>query len=165
MKKAIIILAIVAAVGVGGYLFYQNEIDKLYNMQYQFLGANIKDLSTNGKTILTVKIRLDSDSTLEAAISDMDLDVYIDGTLFGKIESVNNKKPIIIPAKGFSIAEVQVTLDTLQTELNGFTVIKNYFTKKDATLALKGKLKLKTGFLPKFPANINYSESIKYLLS
>jgi hypothetical protein len=165
MKKAIIILAIVSVIGVGGYLFYKNEIDKLYNMNYQFMGANILELSKDGKTILNVKIRIDSDSTLEAAISDMDLDVFVDGTMFGKIESVNNKKPIIIPAKGYSIAEVQVTLDTLQTELNGFTVIKNYFTKKDATLTLKGKLKLKTGFLPKFPASINYSESIKYLIS
>ena len=158
MKKTIIILAIVAVLGISGYIFYSNQVEKLMNMRYKFLA--IKNVSV-GETAFDVKVRIESDSTLEAQVTDLDLDVFVNGRKVGKI--VDNSK-MIIPAKGYSVIDFKVIADLDSIGLNALNLAGEVWKNKDATLTLRGKAKVKTSFIS-FRVPIDYTESIKYLLS
>lgn len=160
MKKTIIVLSIVAVLGVGGYLFYKSQIDKLYGMDYGFESVRFENIAFDN-TVIDLKLRVTSDSTLEAEISDLDLDAYINGVKVGKI--VDNRK-IIIPAKGYSIVDIKVSINMDEVRMNGIAVLGDIWKNKDANLTLKGSAKVKTAFI-KVPTKIDYTESIKYLMS
>lgn len=160
MKKAIIILAIVAALGISGYVFYKKQIDKLMDMDYEFMGFQLHNLSVS-KSIADVKIKLISDSTLEAEILDLYLDVYINGKFVGV---VSENKKILIPAKGYSIVDFHIAADLSKVGENALDLAGQIWANKDATIQLKGTAKVKSSFIT-VRVPIDYSESIKYLLS
>ncbi len=160
MKKALIIGGAVVAVGAAGFFFYRNQIDKLYEMEYKFVGVNFDKLSYTD-TIANLKIQITSKSTLEAAVSDLDLEIYINGKLFGTVKS---NETIIIPAKGYSVADVKVQVNAAGIVAGGTQLLGQIWKDKDAMLTVKGKAKVKSAFI-KLPINIDYTESIKYLMS
>ncbi len=161
MKKAIIIGSIVVLIGGAGYYFYTREINKLYNMNYEFVGIQFENLSL-ATPVMNIRLKITSDSTLEAQLSDLDLDVYINGAKIGKITDV---KKIIIPAKGYSFVDIKVALDSTELMGKGFQLIADIYKAKDATLTLKGTTTIKSAFLSFKNTKIDYTESIKYLLS
>ncbi len=160
MKKALIILAIVAVIGFTAFTFYKKQFDKLIDMDYEFMAVQLESASLDN-TVANVKIKLISDSTLEAVIKDLDLDIYIDGVYVGNI---TENKEILIPAKGYSIVDFHIKADVTEVKTNALNLIGKIWINKDAILTLKGKAKIKFAFL-NIPVPVDYTESVKYLLS
>lgn len=160
MKKAVIISSIVILLGAGVYFFYKKQIDALYDMGYRILGFEVKKVSET-ETIVNVRVRIKSDSTIEAEIKDLDLDAYIDGIKSGK---VYENSVIVIPAKGYSDIDIKVVANLKEIGVNGLTLLGQLWANKDAMLTLRGTARIKTAFLS-FKVPIDYTESIKYLLS
>lgn len=160
MKKAIIISSIVILLGAGVYFFYKRQVDALYDMGYNILGFQVNKVSET-ETIVNVKVRITSDSTIEAEVRDVDLDAYIDGIKCGK---VYENSVIVIPAKGYSDIDIKVVANLKEIGVNGLTLLGQLWANKDAMLTLKGTARVKTAFLS-FKVPVDYTESIKYLLS
>lgn len=161
MKKAIIIFSGLAVVGFAGYYFYNKQVNLLTEMKYKFVGVSVDQLALIN-TVANLKIQIESDSTLEAEILDLDLDVYINDKYIGKI--TENKK-IVIPAKGYSVVEVKVTTNALQAGTGLLDSAAQIWKAKDALLTVKGVAKVKSAFITFNKVPVNYSESIKYLMS
>ncbi len=160
MKKAVVIVSIVALIGTAAYFFYKKQIELLQDMEYQFAGIGAGNISLTN-TVATLKIKIISKSTLEAEILDLDLDVYINGSYVGK---VTEKSKIIIPAKGYSIVELNVQTNPMQAGTDLFGVLPQIVKNKDANMTLKGFAKTKSAVVTvKVP--VDYTESIKYLMS
>ena len=160
MKKVIVIIAIVGAVATGGYLFYKSQYEKLLDMQYTPLGIQV-DISDDATTKAKIKLQISSDATIEAVIKRLDLEVSVNGVYLGKI---NEDREIIIPAKGYSIVDINISVSNMQVITNAVNLAGQIFKQKDAELTLKGKVKVKTAFLT-VNVPVNYTESVKYLMS
>lgn len=159
MKKLIVIGAIVLVVGSAAYFFYSREITKLEDMDYTFEGVFIDNISTSN-TAMTVLTRITSSSTIEALITNLNLDAYINDVYMGKV--INNGS-IIIPAKGYSDVSFEIIADNNNIKENALSLIAGAILSKDAMLTLRGTAKIKSAFLT-LNTDINYTDSIKSLL-
>lgn len=133
------------------------------DMEYDFV--SIQNVSVDDRAF-DVTLKIINTSTLQGVIKDLDLDVYIDGEKIGKVTENN---PILIPAKGSSFVTFRLTLidpGMLYLSSGGGIIDKigNIIKKKDASLTLKGKAKVKSAFLT-FNVPVDYTDSIKSLLS
>ncbi len=160
MNKAIIIAgAGIAVLGTAGYFFYNSQIDKVRSMTYDLVGLKSRELSLQ-KAVFDAKVKITSDSTLEAEVLKLDLKVLIDGKLFGVIS--DNKKPIIVPAKGYSIPELSITVNPLEIGSNAMDIAGGIFMRKDAVITFDGTALVKILFLKK-EIPIYYSSTFKEL--
>jgi LEA14-like dessication related protein len=142
MKKAIILLG-VAGAATGIYLYYKKQVDLLMDFTYEIIGYGVETASLT-QAVIKITIRVHSASKLSATVSDMNLDVYMEGVKLGNVQDV---KPIVIPAMGYSDAEVKVAFSPLQIGQNAVDLIRNYTAKQDAQIRVAGYMKVKAAFI------------------
>jgi LEA14-like dessication related protein len=160
MKKVIIIGAIVAIVGGGLYYFYKQQYSQVTNLDFKFLKVSLGKLAATD-TILNISLMVTSNSTLEAKVTDLNLEVYINDK---KVGNVSELSPIILPAKGSSVVDLKVAINPLQTGMDILDVAASYFKEKNAVVRINGYGKVKTAFI-ETSVPFTYDTTLKELIS
>lgn len=159
MKKVLIIGTITAILGGAVYLFYKKQIDQLSKLKYAFLKVSLGNLGATD-TVLNLSLMVTSESTLEAEITDLNLEVFLNEK---KVGSVSEIKPIILPAKGSSVVDLKISITPLQAGMDLLSAATSYLTKKDANIKINGYGKVKSAFI-KTSVPFTYETTLKQII-
>ena len=159
MKKVIIIGAIVLVIGGGAYYYYK-QVSLLQNLKYKLIGFHIEALSLT-QSVVNLDMRIWSESTLEATVKNLDLNVFLDGVKLGNVSEVST---IVIPAKGYSDVKLKVIFSPLQIGQNTLNLLSNYNNNKDSKILMTGFAKVKSAFI-ETTVPFTYETTIKQMLS
>lgn len=155
MKKVLIGGAILAVLGAG-YLYYKNQINLLSDMKYTPIGYRFESIGLD-KTVLNVDVKIESKSRIEALVEKLDLMVYIDNVNVGRVQ---DEKPLLIPAKGYSIAHLKVEFSPKQIGQNIISLASDFYKSRDLSIRIDGKAKVKTSFI-RTTMPISYATTLK----
>lgn len=153
MKK--ILPFIIAAAGIGGYLYYRNlkNLAKAYTAKIARVSFNMKETQKAAflKAIFDVNIELNNPSQFTGVIEGIKLDVLVNKKILG---TVNKTDKLTINANGTTIIPVQVGLNTLSLYGTLNNAIKAITSGTPLALNIVGILITQAG-------NINVNENVK----
>jgi LEA14-like dessication related protein len=153
---------IVSGLGVIGYAlfrYYKKQIDFVKDIQYTISGLKIVNIAKEDVT-LEIFLKVYNASNVEAKVTEIFLDVIMNGT---KVGSINESTE-------FTIKPTQTTEVSYKFSFNPSLVIKNIVNILTLTVALKdvvivadGYMKVKSGFLST-TVPFTYQNTLKNLL-
>jgi len=153
---------IISGLGVIGYAlfrYYKKQIDFVKDIQYTISGLKIVNIAKEDVT-LEIFLKVYNASNVEAKVTEIFLDVIMNGT---KVGSINESTE-------FTIKPTQTTEVSYKFSFNPSLVIKNIVNILTLTVALKdvvivadGYMKVKSGFLST-TIPFTYQNTLKNLL-
>jgi LEA14-like dessication related protein len=153
---------IISGLGVIGYAlfrYYKKQIDFVKDIQYTISGLKIVNIAKEDVT-LEIFLKVYNASNVEAKITEIFLDVMMNGT---KVGSINESSE-------FTIMPTKTTEVSYKFSFNPSLVIKNIVNILTLTVALKdvvivadGYMKVKSGFLST-TVPFTYQNTLKNLL-
>ncbi len=141
--KAISIIAGLSLIGYALYRYYQKQIDFIKDITYQISGIRIREFSKN-KVSLDISAVIFNASNVEATVSQMYLDVFINRIRVG---NVNEIKDINIQPKKSTNIEFNFAFDPQLIAKNIVDLITLTISAKDVVIDIKGYIRVKSGFL------------------
>lgn len=153
MRKGLIIAGAIGAVGVGGYFFYREQYRRLQNISFKLEGIKVNSISLKDVDI-DLKIRLISEATIEAVVTDLNLDVFVNDV---KVGVVTGSSPIIIPAKGYSIADLKVKSNVSEVAKDAVNLGTEIYKSKSANVRISGTATIKSWIIKIKNAPIDYT--------
>lgn len=159
MKKIIIIGGVLILLGTGAYFYYKDQIDLLRESEVQPVEITADKIDLDD-TRLQIKSKVTSDSALQAQITGIDVDIYINNIKVGKVEENGS---FILPAKGFTYVPIKFAFSPRQIFLDLKDILSLAAKTKNATIDVRGKINAKIGILP-VPIPVYYSTTVKDLL-
>lgn len=156
MKKALLILGGLGLIGFAGYAYFKKQIKLLSDFRYKIVGFSIVQVSENVFSF-TVKIRFISDSSIEATISKLYLDVLADGAQIGFITEI---KEFIVPANGSTDIDLFFSVKPKGVLGNIIGILTGALKQKDIMLSFKGYAKISSGFIST-TIPVDYTTGIK----
>lgn len=157
--KPILVVSGLALIGYALARYYKRQVDFLKDVQYSIKGINIMNIS---KELVTLNItqQVYNPSNVEASVSEIYLDVLINGINVGNVNE--DKEFVILPN--------QTTDVSYSFSFNPSIIIKNIVNLVTLTLALKdvkiqanGYVKVKSGFVST-TIPFTYDNNLKSLL-
>jgi len=153
---------IISGLGVIGYAlfrYYNKQIDFVKDIQYTISGLKIVNIAKEDVT-LEIFLKVYNASNVEAKVTEIFLDVMMNGT---KVGSINESSE-------FTIMPTKTTEVSYKFSFNPSLVIKNIVNILTLTVALKdvvivadGYMKVKSGFLST-TIPFTYQNTLKNLL-
>jgi LEA14-like dessication related protein len=159
MKKILIGGAVLAVAG-SLYMYYKNQVNLLQQLSYTPVGVRFDSISLD-KAVVMVQIRIDSNSRLEALIERLSLDIYLNGFKAGHVTEL---KPLLIPAKGYSIVNLKVEFSPKELGQNIVSLAGDFYRQKDMRIGLKGEAKVKSSFI-RTTIPVDYTTTVKELMT
>lgn len=158
MKKWILITAgiLTAGLAYAGYRYFKRQAALLEDYNAEPIGVKILKW-TNDTAILEFTIRITNKAAIEATITNMYMDLYLNNTFVGFI---NNNGTVLVPGKGTADAKVQITFAPKQVLKNIISTISILMATKDVPYQLKGSVKIKSSFIG-FSVPFDYTGSLK----
>ena len=144
--KALKTISLVAGIGLIGYAvykYYQKQIDFIKDITYQVTGVKIREFSKQ-KVSLDISALIFNASNVEATLTQMYLDVFINGVNVGK---VNEIKDILILPKQSTIIQFNFSFDPSLIAKNIVDLVTLSVAAKDIIFDIKGYIRVKSGFL------------------
>ena len=154
--KTISILAGLGLIGYAIYRYYLKQIDFIKDITYQVKGIKIREFSKN-KVSLDISALIFNASNVEATVTQMYLDVLINGTKVGK---VNEIKDIPIKPKQSTLIEFNFAFEPSLIFKNVVDLITLTIAAKDMVVDIKGYIRVKSGFLST-PLPFEYKTNLK----
>jgi LEA14-like dessication related protein len=141
--KAILVFSGLGIIGYSLYRYYNKQITFLKDITYQVVGVKIVKIATDNIS-LDITNRIYNASNVEATVTEMYLDFYLNNVLIGNVNEA--KDLVILPLKTTDI--------TYRFMFNPKLVVKNLVSvvtfavsAKDMTFEAKGYAKIKSGFV------------------
>lgn len=159
MKKALIFVGIAGTVTAIA-LYYKKQMELLQNFTYKIIGFGVDHFKMDD-ALINLTIRVFSQSTLQAEVSDMNLDVFIGDV---KVATVSDTNPMIVPAKGYSDVKIKVAFNPKQIGQNAVDLIAGFVSKRDERITMNGYMKIKSSIV-KTSIPFTYTTTIKELTS
>lgn len=144
----------------GAIYYYSKQVNLLTNFTYKLTGIRIDALSLT-KSAIDLSVRIFSPSTIEAKITNLDLDVFIDNV---KVGHVSELAPIIVPAKAYSDINLKVEFNPLELGSNAVNLLGNYYQHQDSIILMTGFATVKSAFI-QTTVPFHYASTIKEMLS
>jgi LEA14-like dessication related protein len=144
--KALKTVSLVAGIGLIGYAiykYYQKQIDFIKDITYQVTGVKIREFSKQ-KVSMDISALIFNASNVEATLTQMYLDVFINGVNVGK---VNEIKDILILPKQSTIIQFNFSFDPSLIAKNIVDLVTLSVAAKDIIFDIKGYIRVKSGFL------------------
>lgn len=142
-KVALAVLSGVALIGGSIYAYIKKQTKLLYDFDWKLLDVNFDKVSlqvVKGK----VKFRFFNKSDIQIVVTKFYMNLSLNQEEIGYIEDVSE---FVIPSRGFNDISFSYTINP-QFLLKNVTDIIAYATKKkDATITLKGYVKVRSGFI------------------
>ena len=141
--KTVSLLAGLGIIGYAIYRYYQKQVDFLKDITYQITGIKIREF-TKKKVSLDISAVIFNASNVEATVSQMYLDVIINGI---KVGNVNEVKEILVKPKQSTIIQFNFSFDPSLIAKNIVDLVTLSVAAKDIVLDIKGYIRVKSGFL------------------
>ena len=157
--KEILVLSGLGVIGYAFYRYYTKQINFLSDIQYQITGIKIITL-TQDKISIDVTSKIFNASNVEATITEMYLDLLINGIRVG---NVNESKNILINPMASSIVSFRFTFNPKLILSNLVSLVTLSIGSKDVTIDAKGYVKVKSSFIQTV-VPFEYQNNLKNLL-
>lgn len=159
--RTAIILILLTAIGGGVIYYYERQVQLLQDLSYQLISFSLGSQVTGSSLQLNMTVRISSQSTLDALVSSLYVDVYVNGQLMG---SVTNSAPFPIPAMGYSDAPLSINVSPALIVGDLVNLVAGGLATQDYVINLVGYVKVKEAFLT-ISVPFNYSTTLKQILS
>jgi LEA14-like dessication related protein len=141
--KTVSLVAGIGLIGYALYKYYQKQIDFIKDITYQVTGVKIREFSKQ-KVSLDISAVIFNASNVEAKVTQMYLDVFINGV---KVGNVNEIKDILILPKQSTIVQFNFSFDPSLIAKNIVDLVTLSVAAKDIIFDIKGYIRVKSGFL------------------
>jgi len=153
-----IIGVLLAGTGYAGYRYFKKQAALLEDYDITPIGVKVLRWDKNADmAILEFTVRISNKAAIEATITKLYSDVYLNDQYVGY---VNNNGNILIPGKGAADAKLQVTFAPKQVLKNLVSTIGILLNTKDVPYRLKGYARLKSSFIA-FSIPFDQTRSLK----
>lgn len=160
MKLRNIILLSAFALVAGLAYWYNKQVQIMENMAYSLIGFSVQSGSATQAT-LDITIRMQSNSTLQAEIMSAMLQVYVSGMLIGTVQPI---QPFIIPAMGYSDAQLSVSFNPSQIATDALSLLTSIGNLGALPVSVIGQVTIKSAFLT-LPVPFTYNSTVSSLTS
>lgn len=157
--KPILIVSGIGIIAIALYRYYQKQINFLKDIQYKIIGIKIANISKED-IALDITQRIYNASNVEAVVTEVYLDVSLDGIKVGNINEIQDI--VVLPTKSTDVS--------YRFSFNPTLILKNVVNLVTLTLKLKdlkinveGYVKVHSGFIyTTIP--FSYENNLKSLL-
>lgn len=160
--KAIKTISVIAGLGLIGYALYRyylKQIDFIKDITYQVTGVRVREFKKT-KVSLDISALIFNASNVEAVVTQMYLDVFINGI---KVGNVNEIKDITILPKQSTSIQFNFSFDPQLIAKNIVDLVTLSVAAKDIVIDIKGYIRVKSGFLST-PLPFEYRNNLKSYL-
>jgi LEA14-like dessication related protein len=141
--KAILVLSGLGIIGYTLYRYYTKQINFLRDITYQVVGVKIVNIAKDNVS-LDITNRIYNASNVEATVTEMYLDFYLNNVLIGNVNEA--KDLLILPLKTTDIT-YRFTFNPQLVIKNLVSVVTFAVSAKDMTFEARGYAKIKSGFV------------------
>jgi LEA14-like dessication related protein len=141
--KAILVFSGLGIIGYSLYRYYNKQITFLKDITYQVVGVKIVKIATDNIS-LDITNRIYNASNVEATVTEMYLDFYLNNVLIGNVNEA--KDLVILPLKTTDIT-YRFTFNPKLVIKNLVSVVTFAVSAKDMTFEARGYAKIKSGFV------------------
>jgi LEA14-like dessication related protein len=141
--KTITAIALLIASAGGLLWYYRRQKKLLLDYDRKLIGLKIVQLSAD-KTVINFIIRFTNKSDIEATINRMYSDLYVNDVYVGYL---SDTRPMIIPAKGYSDIEAQISFSPILVLKNILTILLSSASLSTIRYKLKGYASIKSGLV------------------
>jgi LEA14-like dessication related protein len=147
MKKFIIIGIVVAGLGLGiaGYYYYSKQVDLLRDMSFKLLGVQAPKIGIDD-TVLDITLRATSESTLQATIVNLYLDIFVNDV---KVFTIVKDTAFLLPAKGYTDIDVTAQFSPRKLLFSATDILSAAAKMKNAKIDIRGSATAKIPVLNK----------------
>lgn len=143
MKKILLYGAGIGVIGFALYKYFMKQKDLLLDYSWELSGFKITK-ATPTEVIIVFSMKFISKADIEAKVNSVYLDVYLDGKSVGY---VTEQKPFILPAKGHSFIDLNITFNPKLIFQNVIDFTLGILQKKDINIELKGYADIQSSFI------------------
>lgn len=143
MKKALLYLGGFGLLGGALYMYFKKQADLLLQYKVDIVGVKFGKFTANSVDMV-ISVKFTSIADLEARVNKMYLDVAVEGANVGY---VTNDKTFIIPAKGFSYIDLNITFNPKLILGNVVDIVIGVKKNKDINVDLNGFANVSSGIL------------------
>jgi LEA14-like dessication related protein len=141
--KSLLIASGVGIIGYALYRYYKKQIDFLKDYEYKVTGLRVVSLTSDNASF-DVDTRITNISNVEAKVTEIYLDLYVNNALVGNINEV---KDILVKANGFSDFSFRISFNPKIVLKNIINIVTLSVALKDVVVNLKGYIKVKSGII------------------
>ena len=143
MKKTLLYLGGFGLLGGALYYYFKKQAGLLLQYKVDIVGVKFGKVSTSSVDMV-ISVKFTSIADLEAKVNKMYLDVAIEGANVGY---VTNDKTFIVPAKGHSYIDLNITFNPKLVLGNAVDIILGVKKNKDINVDLNGFANVSSGML------------------
>ena len=158
--KPLLIFAGVGVIGYALYRYYMKQIQFLKDITYQIVGLKVKSITVN-QVSLDITTRIYNASNVEATVTEMYLDVFINGVAVGNINEV--KDIVVLPQKTTDVT-FNFAFNPRIIGKNILDILSLTVASKDMNFDVKGYVRVKSGFLST-TIPFEYTNNLKAILN
>jgi len=158
--KPTLIIGGLGIIGYALYRYYQKQLNFLKNIQYSLKGFKIINVAKEAVT-LEITQKIFNASNVEANVSEMYLDLYINQIKVGTIDE--SKDILLLPNKSTDVS-YKLTFDPQLILKNVVNLVTLTIALKDMQIKAEGYVKVKSGFIST-TIPFSYKNNLKSLLS
>jgi LEA14-like dessication related protein len=158
--KPTLIIGGLGIIGYALYRYYQKQLNFLQNIQYSLKGFKIINVAKEAVT-LEITQRIFNSSNVEANVSEMYLDLYINQIKVGTIDE--SKDILLLPNKSTDVS-YKLTFDPQLILKNVVNLVTLTIALKDMQIKAEGYVKVKSSFIST-TIPFSYKNNLKSLLS
>jgi LEA14-like dessication related protein len=141
--KAVLIFSGLGIIGYSLYRYYKKQIKFLTDITYSVVGVKIVNVGKDNVS-LDITNRIYNASNVEATVTEMYLDFYLNNVLIGNVNEV--KDILILPLKTTDVT-YRFTFNPQLVVKNLVSVVTFAISAKDMIFEARGYAKIKSGFV------------------
>jgi LEA14-like dessication related protein len=160
MKKVLLYGTGIGVIGYALYKYFRRQKDLLLDYSWEIAGIKVTKV-TPTEVIIVFSMKFISKADIEAKVNSVYLDVYLDNKSVGY---VTEQKPFILPAKGHSFIDLNITFNPKLIFQNVIDFTLGIVQKKDINIELKGYADIQSSFI-KTTLPLQYKTTFKEYFS
>lgn len=160
MKKTLLFGLGIGVIGFALYKYFMKQKDLLLDYSWEIAGIKVTKV-TQTEVVIVFSMKFISKADIEAKVNSVYLDVYLDGKSVGY---VTEQKPFILPAKGHSFIDLNITFNPKLIFKNVIDFTLGIVQKKDIDIELKGYADIQSSFI-KTTLPLQYKTTFKEYFS
>lgn len=158
--KALLVLSGVGIIGYAVYRYYTKQIDFLKDFTYKVIGIKAISFKADNVT-LEINTRITNNSNVEAKVTEIYLDAYLNRVAVGNITEV---KDIYVKANGSSDFSFKFSFNPKIVLGNLINIVTLSVGTKDIMFAIDGYVRVESGFI-KTTIPFEYENNLKSLIN
>ena len=157
--RALLVLSGVGIIGYAVYRYYTKQIDFLKDFTYKIIGIKAKSFKADNIT-LQINTRITNNSNVEAKVTEIFLDAYLNRVAVGNITEV---KDIYVKSNGSSDFSFNFSFNPKIVLGNLINIVTLSVGTKDVIFSINGYVRVESGFI-KTTIPFEYENNLKSLI-